>query len=60
MKPFKCFEKSQLNLKYEDCNPVGFQNYIKTYRKNLDNKKFLEKKKQTHILKANLFFNRIS
>ena len=39
---FKCFEKSQLNLKYEDCNPVEFQNYIKTYRRNLDSKKYLE------------------
>ncbi len=40
---FKCFEKSQLNLKYEDTNPKIFQDYILTYRKNLDNKKFVEK-----------------
>ena len=38
---FKCFEKSQLNLKYEDWNPEIFQNYIHTYRKNLDNKAYL-------------------
>ena len=44
---FKCFEKSQLNLKYEDCNPVEFQNYIKTYRRNLGSKKYLEKNKTT-------------
>ena len=25
---FKCFEKSQLNLKYENCNPKIFQDYI--------------------------------
>ena len=42
---FKCFEKSQLNLKYEDLNPKIFQNYIHTYRKNLDNKTFKAKKK---------------
>jgi len=40
---FKCFEKSQLNLKYEDTNPKIFQDYILTYRKNLDNKIFVEK-----------------
>ena len=37
---FKCFERSQLNLKYENFNPKIFLNYIKTYRKNLDNKLF--------------------
>ena len=37
---FKCFEKSQLNLKYENYNPKIFQKYIKTYRRNLDNKNF--------------------
>ena len=46
---FKCFEKSQLNLKYEDCNPVEFQNYIKTYRRNLDSKKYLENNKTNSI-----------
>ncbi len=40
---FQCFEKSQLNLKYEVFNPKIFQNYIHTYRKNLDNKQFLAK-----------------
>ncbi len=40
---YKCFEKSQLNLKYEDFNPKIFQNYIHTYRKNLDNKNFMVK-----------------
>jgi len=40
---FKCFERSQLNLKYEDFNPKIFQEYIKTYRKNLDNNNFVVK-----------------
>ncbi len=40
---FKCFERSQLNLKYENFNPEIFQNYIKTYRKNLENKNFVVK-----------------
>ncbi len=44
---FKCFEKSQLNLKYEDFNPRIFLNYIHTYRKNLDNKAFLAQDKKT-------------
>ena len=44
---FQCFEKSQLNLKYEDCNPKVFQNYIHTYRKNLDNKTFSTHNKKT-------------
>ncbi len=43
---FKCFEKSQLNLKYENTNPKIFQNYIKTYRKNIDKKVFLAKNKR--------------
>ena len=38
---FKCFENSQLNLKYENFNPKVFQNYIHTYRKNLNNKNFV-------------------
>ena len=38
---FKCFENSQLNLKYENFNPKVFQNYIHTYRKNLDHKNFV-------------------
>ena len=41
---FRCFEKSQLNLKYKNCNPKIFQDYIRIYRKNLDSKKYLEKK----------------
>ena len=48
---FKCFGKSQLNLKYEDCNPRIFLNYIHNYRKNLDNKSFLAKDKNTKISK---------
>ena len=40
---FKCFEKSQLNLKYEYFNPNIFQDYIKVYRRNLDNKNLLLK-----------------
>ena len=40
---FKCFERSQLNLKYENFNPEVFQNYIKTYRRNLENKNFVVK-----------------
>ena len=49
---FKCFERSQLNLKYENFNPEIFQNYIKTYRRNLENKNFLVKK---NPLKKNEF-----
>ncbi len=52
-KAFKCFEKSQLNLRYKDFNPKIFQNYIHTYRKNLDNKSFLTKNEQSKI-NANL------
>ncbi len=48
---FQCFEKSQLNLKYEDCNPKVFQNYILTYRKNLDNKAFSTHNKKTKLYK---------
>ena len=44
---FKCFEKSQLNYKYEDFNPKIYQNYIQIYRKNLENKAFLAKTKNT-------------
>ena len=40
---FKCFQRSQLNLKYENFNPEIFQNYIKTYRRNLENKNFVVK-----------------
>ena len=47
---FKCFEKSQLNLKYKDTNPKIFQNYIHKYRKNTDNKSFLSKNKHPKIL----------
>ena len=40
---FKCFEKSQLNLKYDNFDPKIFQKYIQTYRRNLDNKNFAAK-----------------
>ena len=53
---FNCFEKSQLNLKYEDFNPKVFQNYIHTYRKNLDNKAFLTYNKKTNIIKNSPVF----
>ncbi len=53
---FKCFEKSQLNLKYENTNPKVFQNYIHIYRKNIDNKAFLAKNKNTKILKNSPVF----
>ena len=46
---FKCFEKSQLNLKFEDFNPKTFLNYIQMYRKNLDNKAFLSLSKNNKI-----------
>ena len=46
---YKCFEKSQLNLKYEDCDPKVFLNYINTYRKNLDNKAYFTQTKKTKI-----------
>ena len=49
---FKCFERSQLNLKYENFNPEIFQNYIKTYRRNLENKNFVVKENR---LKKNEF-----
>ncbi len=48
---FNCFEKSQLNLKYEGTNPKVFRNYIHTYRKNLDNKDFSTYNKKTKLLK---------
>ena len=47
---FKCFEKSQLNLKYESTNPKIFQNYIIKYRKNIEFKSFFRKNKSTKIL----------
>ena len=53
---FKCFEKSQLNLKYKDLNPRTFQNYIHTYRKNIDSKAFLVKNKNTKILENSPVF----
>ncbi len=49
---FKCFENSQLNLKYENFNPKIFQNYIYNYRKNLDNKNFVV---ENNPLKKNEF-----
>ena len=53
---FKCFEKSQLNLKYEDCNPKVFQNYILTYRKNLDHKAFTTNDEKTKIIENSPVF----
>ena len=53
---FKCFEKSQINLKYEFTNPKIFQDYITTYRKNIDNKAFLEKTKLSKIFKDSPVF----
>ncbi|MBO8206614.1 tetratricopeptide repeat protein [Prochlorococcus marinus XMU1406] len=53
---FKCFEKSQLNLKYETTNPKIFQNYIHTYRKNIDKDAFLVKTKDTKIIKESPVF----
>ena len=53
---FKCFEKSQLNLKYEGTNPKIFQNYINTYRKNIEIKSFLKKNKNTKKLKNSPVF----
>ena len=46
---FECFEKSQLNSKYEDTNPKIFRDYILTYRKNINNAAFLAKNKNTEI-----------
>ncbi len=53
---FKCFEKSQLNLKYEDCNPKVFQDYIHTYRKNLDRKAFTTNIEKTKIIENSPVF----
>ena len=53
---FKCFEKSQLNLKYENTNPKIFQDYINTYRKNIDKDDFLAKTKGTKIIKDSPVF----
>ena len=53
---FKCFEKSQLNLKYENTNPKIFQDYITTYRKNIDKDAFLAKTKGTKIIKDSPVF----
>ena len=53
---YKCFEKSQLNLKYEDCNPKVFQNYILTYRRNLDNRAFSSLNKKTKVFKNSPVF----
>ena len=53
---FKCFEKSQLNLKYENTNPKIFQDYITTYRKNIDKDAFLAKTKGTEIIKDSPVF----
>ena len=48
---FKCFEKSQLNLKYENTNPKIFQDYIHTYRKNVDKETFLAKTRNPIMIK---------
>ena len=53
---FECFEKSQLNLKYEDTNPEIFQDYIHSYRKNIDNDVFLAKTQNTKIFKDSPVF----
>ena len=53
---FKCFEKSQLNLKYEDCNPKIYLDYIHTYRKNLDQKAFSAHNKKTKLFKNSPVF----
>ena len=53
---FRCFEKSQLNLKYENTNPKIFQDYITTYRKNIDKDAFLAKTKGTKIIKNSPVF----
>ena len=53
---FKCFEKSQLNLKYEDCNPKVFQNYINIYRKNLDHITFTDNIEKTKIIENSPVF----
>mgnify|MGYP003299394151 CR=1 FL=1 len=53
---FKCFEKSQLNLKYENTNPKIFLDYITTYRKNIDKDAFLAKTKGTEIIKDSPVF----
>ena len=53
---FQCFEKSQLNSKYDDTNPKIFQDYILTYRKNIDNEAFLAKTKRAKISKNSPVF----
>ena len=53
---FKCFEKCQLNLKYENTNPKIFQDYIHTYRNNIDKDAFLVKTKRTKIIKDSPVF----
>ena len=53
---FQCFEKSQLNLKYEAFDPKVFQTYIHTYRKNLDNNDFLEKNEKSKIFETSPVF----
>jgi len=55
-KAFKCFEKSQLNLKYENLSPKIFLNYINTYRKNLDNKPYFLKKEKSKITESSPVF----
>ena len=53
---FKCFEKSQLNHKYEHFNPKIFLNYINTYRKNLDNQSFLAKIQKPKTIQSSPVF----
>ena len=40
---YQCFEKSQLNPGYKKCDPKNFENYIHSYRKNLENNNFLQR-----------------
>ncbi len=53
---FECFEKSQLNLKYNDYDPKIFQDYIKTYRKNLDNEEYINKNKSINSFQSSPIF----
>ncbi len=46
---YRSFKNSQLNLKYENCDPKLFQNYIHSYRRNLDSKEFIEKDEKANI-----------
>ncbi|KGF97967.1 TPR repeat [Prochlorococcus marinus str. MIT 9201] len=41
---YQCFERSQLNPDYKKCDPKIFENYIHTYRKNLENNNSFKRK----------------